>query len=221
MTLWAARISSLQYLQDEKPEQLHVLMRSFSLIDVIIDEYEAHANNETYAKVCALALLKVKNLSIGTYSLVLDGLGQEAGALLRPFVEYVELLTYFRAFPEKAALALTDELPNAGKRAKAINGMYRGLRDYLNSHASHSSFSSHSLGHLVEVESARLRKLQQFVPTVLERNIRDFAIQMFFAIREAVLGLTNLDVANLEILAAEADEIKECLLRAFALDKDI
>lgn len=221
MNLWATRISSLEYLQDRKPEQLRVLMRTFSLIDAVIDEYELHSDSHTYAKACAFALVKLKNLSIGTYSLVLDGLGQEAGALLRAFVEYVELLTYFRTFPEKAELAFTGKLPGAGQRAKAINGMYKNLRDHLSAHASHSSFSDHSLAHLVEAESDQLKKLQQFVPAVLEKNVRDFAIQMFFASREAILGLTLTDAKNLEILATEADDVKECLLRAFDLDREI
>ncbi len=34
------------------------------------------------------------------FSLTLDGLAQEAGALARPFIEYSELLTYFRMLSE-------------------------------------------------------------------------------------------------------------------------
>lgn len=221
MNFWAARTSSLNYLQHEKPLQLQVLMRTFSLIDAAIDTYESHANTGTYARVCAFALTKLKNLSVGSYSLVLDGLGQEAGALLRPLVEYVELLTYFRMFPAKAELAITGSLPSAGQRAKAIDGIYKSLREYLNAHASHSSFSDYSLSHLVEVDSMRLKRFQKFVPTVLERNIRDFAIQLHFAAREAILGLEHLDIENFEVLATEVDDLKKFLLIAFDLDKEI
>lgn len=69
---------------------------------------------DSYARVCGLTLLKAKHLALGAYSLILDGLGQEAGALLRPFIEYTELLTYFRKFPSKVDAAIKGKLPSAG-----------------------------------------------------------------------------------------------------------
>lgn len=100
---------------------------------------------------------------------------QEAGALMRPFITYTELLTYFKRLPEKVEAAVNDALPSAGARAKAIDGMYKGAREHLNNHASHSSYSHHSLSHLLEPGTMRLKKLQRTVPAVLERNVRDFA----------------------------------------------
>jgi hypothetical protein len=55
-----------------------------------------------------VTLVKAKNLALGSYSLVLDGLGQEAGALMRPMIEYAELLAYFRLHPEMVKLSATN-----------------------------------------------------------------------------------------------------------------
>jgi hypothetical protein len=104
------------------------------LIDRCVDEYEMHAGTNVYARICGLTLLKAKNHALGSMSLVLDGLGQEAGALLRPMIEYIELLTYLRQFPDEAGRAADNDLPTAGQRAKAIGGIYKGLREHLNKH---------------------------------------------------------------------------------------
>ena len=170
-----------------------------------------------YAQICGLTLLKAKHLAVGAYSLILDGLGQEAGALIRPFIEYTELLTYFRKFPEKAAHANENNLPKAGERARVIGGIYKEFRDHLNSHASHSSYSHHSLSHLPEPNTLRFKKLQRAVPEVLEKNVTDFVVQLYLLLREAVLGLERLNVSNFESLAGRTDLLKEELLHAFKL----
>ena len=119
--------------------------------------------------------MKAKNLAQGSLSLVLDGLGQEAGALLRPMIEYTELLTYLRTFPEKADKVAENTLPSAGQRAKAIGGIYKEFREHLNEHAAHSSCSHFALSHLLTPEFS-FRKLQEFVPHVLDANFRDFTV---------------------------------------------
>jgi len=93
----------------------------FGLADDCVDAYEAQAP-DLYSTVCGLATLKAKNLAHGMYSLMLDGLAQEAGALARRFIEYTELLTYFRMVPDAVNEALSGELPSAGMRAKKIEG---------------------------------------------------------------------------------------------------
>ncbi len=89
----------------------------FALADDCIDAYESQ-DGDLYSTVCSLTTLKAKNLAHGMYSLTLDGLGQEAGALARPFVEYTELLTYFRMLPEAVNDALAGELPSAGSERR-------------------------------------------------------------------------------------------------------
>ncbi|MEW6678890.1 MAG: hypothetical protein AB1421_13295 [Pseudomonadota bacterium] len=195
-----------------------VLLAAIELLDRCIDEYESRAKSDTYARVCGLTLLKAKNLAIGSFSLLLDGLGQEAGALLRPMIEYTELLTYFRLFPEMAEKAAENELPKAGERAKAIKGIYHGLRQHLNEHASHSSYSHYSLSHLLKSDLS-FRKMQQFAPQVLDKNVRDLAIQVWLMLYEAALTLERvLPTEAMVALATEADKLKERLTNAFELE---
>lgn len=216
--LWRARTESLTHLRRERPEQIEVVEQLFALIDRCIDTYEASAGSNAYARICGLTLLKAKNLAVGAYSLILDGLAQEAGALIRPFIEYTELLTYFKRFPEKVEAAASDDLPSAGERAKAIGGSYKTFREHLNEHASHSSYSHYSLSHLLEPGTFRFRKLQQMFPQVLDRNIRDFAVQLWLLLREAALGLEPIATRELRVLAGECDDVKARLLSEFHLN---
>ncbi|WP_284447056.1 hypothetical protein [Fluviibacter phosphoraccumulans] len=217
MDLWATRTEFLAYLENQCAERLAVLLNVFALIDETIAAFEAIAGADVYARIFGLNLLKAKHLAVGAYSLILDGLGQESGALLRPFIEYAELLTYFRKFPDKAAQAAEDKLPKAGERARAIGGIYKDFREYLNSHASHSSYSHYSLSHLLEPRTNRFKKLQRAVPLVLETNVRDFAIQLYLLLHEAVLALERLKTSSFESLAARTDLLKEELFHAFKL----
>jgi hypothetical protein len=97
-----------------------------------------------------MTLVKARNYALGLYSLSLDGLGQEAGALLRPLVEAYEVLVYFRLDPSRASKATDDKLPSAGEIAKAISGRFKDLREYLNENASHFAFSPQSMTHLID-----------------------------------------------------------------------
>lgn len=214
--LWAARDASWAYLNETHPSRLAVVFRLFELIDACVDEYEAQAGTDTYARICGLTLLKAKNLAVGSLSLLLDALGQEAGALLRPFIEYTELLTYFRHFPEDAKKAPDNELPKAGQRAKVIGGIYQGFREHLNEHASHSSYSHYSLAHLLTVSLA-FRKVQQFAPQVLDKNLTDLAVQVWLLLHEAVLGLEHIHSSKLEELARAGDAVKGRMIHVFDL----
>lgn len=218
MELWTTRAASWAYLNEKQQSRLAVLIALVELLDRCIDEYESRAASDTYARVCGLTLLKAKNLAMGSFSLLLDGLGQEAGALLRPMIEYTELLTYFRLFPEMAEKAAENELPKAGERAKAIEGIYHGLRQHLNEHASHSSYSHYSLSHLLN-SNLSFRKMQQFAPQVLDKNVKDFAVQVWLMLYEAALTLERILPTEAMVgLATEADKLKERLTNAFELE---
>lgn len=218
MEPWITREMSWTYLNEKRPSRLAVLFALVMLLDRCIDAYESRATSDTYARVCGLTLLKAKNLAMGSFSLLLDGLGQEAGALLRPMIEYTELLTYFRLFPDKTEKAAENDLPKAGERAKAIEGIYHDLRQHLNEHASHSSYSHYSLSHLL-APNFTFRKMQQFVPKVLDKNITDLAIQLWLMLQEAVLALQCiLPNESMAELATEADKLKERMINDFELN---
>jgi hypothetical protein len=215
MDLWRARVEALAYLAEVRPTNVATLDDLFSHIDLCIDAYESTASTDTYGRICGLTLLKAKNLGVGAYSLILDGLGQEAGALVRPMIEYAELLTYFRMFPAMVDRAAENDLPSAGKRAKAIRGIYQEFRGYLNAHACHSSYSHYSLSHLLNGDSLRFRKLQVTVPAVLERNVADFAIQLYLLLHEGALGLERLELANYAEIADAVDSMKVKIVSVF------
>lgn len=217
MDLWQTRSQSWAYLNRQHPSRVSVFHRTLELMDECIDEFEAHSAASIYARICGLTLLKGKNLAVGSVSLVLDGLGQEAGALLRPMVEYTELLTYLRQFPDEAARAAENDLPKAGQRAKAIGGIFHQLREHLNAHASHSSYSHYSLSHLLTPELS-FRKLQEFVPHVLETNFRDFIVQLQLMLHEGVLALEPVESSKLQELAIAADRLKNRMFDVFALN---
>lgn len=217
MELWATRTEAVAYLEASHANRIMILLQELELIDLSIDIYESLAGGDIYARICGLTLLKAKHLAVGAYSLILDGLAQEAGALLRPLIEYSELLSYFRQFPEMAERAAENDLPKAGERARAIGGKYKELRDHLNSHASHSSYSHYSLSHLLEPKTHRFKKLQRAVPKVLNRNVRDFVIQLYLLAHEGVLSLERLEIPNFEDLATRADRLKEDMVNVFEL----
>jgi hypothetical protein len=213
--LWRARTEALTFLRRERAAQMEVIEQLFILADDCIDTYEASAG-DAYSKVCGLTTLKAKNLALGMYSLSLDGLGQEAGALARPFIEYSELLTYFRMLPKAVNDALTGRLPSAGTRAKKIGGIYQRFREHLNVHASHSSYSSYSLAHLTDPTTKRIRKLQVMNPAVLERNVGDFAVQFVFVLQESILALEHSPGrSEIASLARRCDELRERILTWF------
>ena len=218
MVLWETRTEAMTYLENECHAKLSVLQSLFNNIDTLIDVYEKNSKKDTYARICGLTLLKAKYLGIGAFSLILDGLGQEAGALSRPFIEYTELLTYFRHFPDKVEDAANNKLPSAGVRAKAVNGIYKEFREYLNLHASHSSYSYYALSHLLRPNDFRFKKYQPNVPAVLDRNLRDLSVQIFLLLYEATLALERLNLEEFDELAAKVDKLREKLLYEFELD---
>ena len=170
-----------------------------------------------YARACGLSLLKAKTLAVGSYSLVLDGLAQEAGALMRPMIEYTELLTYFRLRPDMVDSALNNSLPKAGERAKAIGGIYKAFREHLNAHASHSAFSDFALSHLIDPATHSFKKLQHMVPSVLDRNLVDLVVQLHLLLQEAVLSLEPVAPVDLAAIVHDTDQLKARLFKVFSL----
>ena len=72
-------------------------------------------------------------------------------------------------------IAAIASVSSTHMRAKAIGGIYKEFREHLNEHAAHSSCSHFALSHLLTPEFS-FRKLQEFVPHVLDANFRDFTV---------------------------------------------
>jgi hypothetical protein len=148
------------------------LDEAFSLIDETIGRLDESVEGP-YGRVCALVLIKGKNLALGLYTLMLDALAQEAGAIFRPFIEAVELLTYLRLDPTRIIpIVEKGKFPKAGKVAKQIGGQLKPLRDYLSEHASHLAMSEEAMLHLVNLKEGQLKSFQPFVEEVLRENLR-------------------------------------------------
>lgn len=118
MELWRTRNESLELLDSDFSDLKFILEQCFRVIDHCIDIFEERSDESSSHNVCGITLVKAKNCALGSYGMMLDGLGQEAGAVMRPMIEYLELLKYFRLFPEDIELALVGKLPSAGVRAK-------------------------------------------------------------------------------------------------------
>jgi hypothetical protein len=169
--LWACRQCSEVALNKDLSPIGDALHESFARVHEVVESFQKFLYDESAAaRICTLVAIKSSNLAQGCYSLALDGLAQESGALLRPLVECLELLIYIRTVPGSVDEVLEKRLPQAGKIAAKIDGKLKRLREYLNENASHLGLTDYSMMHLVDVER-RVRIIQPFVPGVLEYNL--------------------------------------------------
>ena len=149
--IWATREASEARLAEPALIAEATLIESaFLLIDECINMLASEQlGHKGYAQVVAVAPNKARRLSFGCFSLVLEGLGQEGGALLRPLMEWLSVLEFIRKDPARAELAFEGRLPKAGKIAQEVAPEFRGLRQFLSKNASHYSFSPESFQHVL------------------------------------------------------------------------
>lgn len=126
------------------------LNEAFARIDETVEYYCKFDGEGSRGRVCALTTIKCRYLVMACHSLALDGLSQESGAILRPLIEGIELLKYFRDITGAIDEAMENRLPNPGMRAKLIGGVFKFLRDHLNENASHFAVSHYSMAHLFD-----------------------------------------------------------------------
>jgi hypothetical protein len=180
--LWISREHALAILQAEYPEVLDVMNSLFVHVDDCGNSL--FKVDSAFGRVTAITVAKSRNLALGCYSLALDSLAQESGALVRPLVETLEILKYFRLDPKRAAVATQRELPKAGEIAMRIGSEHKSLRGYLNDHASHFSFNPAAIHHLLDFRSSEttvgLRMQQDFLLPVLMENL--YTLYGFFAL---------------------------------------
>lgn len=100
MNLWITREESLNALKSKLSIEARYIEKGFTIIDILLHIFEDN-KKDNFCVVCSFALLKGKNFCFSIYSLSLDGLAQEAGALLRPAIECFEKLDYFYAIQKE------------------------------------------------------------------------------------------------------------------------
>jgi hypothetical protein len=211
--LWNTRRQAERTLDKGLKPFASLLSESFSALDGCVDRLEKLG--QPFGQVCALILIKARNLGIGCYSLSLDALAQEAGALFRPALECLELLTYVRLDPgTRTAEALENRLPKAGVIAQKIEGKFKGARDHLNAHASHVSLAPEAVKHLVDFRAGRLRLIQSFNKAVLRENLRILLAILIWLAIEAVNCVT---VGEGNTDNALADKVEDLKRRVFVL----
>lgn len=175
--LWNCRRSSEAALSSELKELGEAVAFAFQRVDEATEYFAKFSTGDASGRVCALVIVKARNLVLGCFSLILDGLGQEAGALLRPTIEALELLMYLRTVPGAIDQAMHGQLPSAGARAKCIDGRFQTLREHLNTNASHLGLTDDSMRHLIDPKG-NLMGSRSYNKEVLEVNL---AVLLLFA----------------------------------------
>ena len=124
MDIWNVRNQALAALDNELKQEKEVLENGFALLDECVERLREGAlqdNEHTrFAAICCQTLAKARRFALGIYSLCLDGLVLEAGALMRVLKEAWQLLIYFHQDPERVEKAFAESLPSAGKIARTI-----------------------------------------------------------------------------------------------------
>jgi hypothetical protein len=210
--LWSTRQESERALDANLKPLADLLMETFTTIDECVIRLDGLDNS--FGRVTALVLIKGRNLAFGCYSLSLDALAQEAGALFRPFIETVELLTYLRSEPRRVNEALENRLPKAGEIAHRIGAGLKDLRAYLNAHASHLSVSEHAMRHLIDFSAGQLKPVQLFSEPVLRENLRMLLASVVWLM---AAGVNCLSVGAGQIDEAFVDRAERIRMRALEL----
>jgi hypothetical protein len=205
-SLWEVRQQAALAVSGELKPFESMIAEALDLIDYCA--LRLHGLEGPSGIVCALVLAKARNLAVGCYSLSLDALGQEGGALFRPLVECLEALTYFKLDPQRIAEALEGRLPTAGVIAQSIEGNFKSLREYLNSHASHLSVTPEAMQHLIDVKGGRLRLVQAHSTPVLRQNLGTLLVALTWLAIEALNCVSVLGGTVDDAVAIRAEDIK-------------
>ncbi|MFO8089967.1 MAG: hypothetical protein R6U13_09050 [Desulfatiglandaceae bacterium] len=173
-----SREQSLLWLESELSEESAIIDRGFELLDTCVSKLDSigkERGNKLSGKlftIGAITLAKSTHLLLGCFSLALDGLSQESGALMRPLIETYELLVYLRQDPKRVEEAINENLPSAGNIAKEISGKFFDIRKHLNEHASHFNYKVESIRHLVNLEKkVRINAFPSHSMSVFNRNL--------------------------------------------------
>ena len=91
--LWTCREQATAALAAEFRPIADALDSAFERIGEVVEYFQKFLVEDfAVARVYTMVVIKGHNLAQGCYSLALDGLGQESGAMLRPLLECIETL---------------------------------------------------------------------------------------------------------------------------------
>lgn len=188
MKLWENREKAIHALEKVLYKENQIINSLFELFDNVIESYMM---NTPFLRVTGLITIKIRSLCHSILSLSLDGHAQESGALLRTAIEACESLIYLRQEPTRVNKFLDDKKPQAGKIAKAIQGQFKEVRDYLNNHSSHFGFKPDSLMHFLQFtdDEEIILKEPSFKTEILRKNLGTLAVFMLKALFESIACL--------------------------------
>jgi hypothetical protein len=224
MDIWGSRAQSITWLQNELCEQSKTIQEGFELLGKCIDIFNRIGSNEgetlagKFCRICAITLAKSRNFLLCCFSLTLDGLAQESGAILRPLIETYELLTFLRLDISRVDQVINDRLPSAGKIAQKISGNFMDLRKYFNDNASHFSYKKHSVRHLFN-SNFRIMPLPTHSLNVFLKNLNILNAFQVFVIFEAANCLFTVGI-NAEIIVNEIENWRNTSKSVFPRNSD-
>lgn len=216
MKEFATRSQNLALLHASHGSMPGLVTECFELVDELIDACNSRIDDEYY-RTCGVAIVKGKNYALSCYSLMLDGHAQEAGAMARPWWEYMEVLAYFQEDTRRTKQVKSHSLPPAGRLSRKVNANLQGFRKYLNEHAAHRSFSSQATRHIVNGDGT-FRKYQKASETVIVRNLRDLFVMLWLFGNEALSAVAAPDSTPFLPLAERMEELRQKGIVEFGLD---
>ena len=135
------RSEALHAMENELRTEAQLLTAAVGLVEACIECLARFSSENTLGNFFLIILVKSKHFSRGCLTLALEGLAQEAGALLRLWVEAIELIRYLAEDTSRVQEIIEERLPSPGERAKRISGDFQNLRKHLNENASHFAFT--------------------------------------------------------------------------------
>lgn len=183
--MWETRQQALAATESELRTEATLLDTALRLLDRGIESMASKSSQDNYASVVLVILVKAKHLGTASYSLALDSLGQEAGALARVWIEALELLRYLALDPTRVQEVFEQRLPSPGAIGKRIDGQAQALRTLFNESASHFSFDVRSVIHIVNPETQAVRTAPEFKVHVLRANMTVVYWFLYFTLVEA------------------------------------
>ncbi len=202
--LWATRKQAEKAVVGSLKHGADCIQKAFTLLNECLEQLGTV--DTAYTRICSIACKKGRREALGCYSLVLDGLAQEAGALLRVLIETTEQLRYFREDPTRVSQAESGKMPPAGEIAQKIQGDFKALRDALNEDASHFGFSEESTRHIKDFQDHSLTTYEGEAP--LQKNLRMLFIFMMFLTKETAQCLEKANIPPNQLL----EQIDDCAL---------
>lgn len=210
----------IKLIEDSRRINIDILEKEFSelycdlnrLFDISHKICRFYNPEDDVLRIMGIIFTKGLITSKSIYSMIMDGRGQESGALLRNLLEIIELIKYIRLDENRINQIKEDKLPSVGRRAQLIEGDFHSLRKHLNEHSSHFKLSYHTVSHIVDINENRVVPDQVIGKKILYENIYMLCNFISFLCREKILLIHERVQIPMELVIS-IDEVRENLIR--------